>query len=282
MTPAVRERVSFDSQAVDFDRRAGLPPGVGERIAAALAELTPAGSGVLVDLGAGTGQVGRHLLGGRTRYLGIDLSGPMLAVFRRRLADAGAAARGAALLRADAAAGWPLAAGRAKLVFVSRAAHLLPPSVLIAETLRVASPRGALFVLGGVETDPGSLRAVLRREMRRLLAERGVRARRAGDARRALADGLAERGGEVLPPVTAAAWPVVHRAADALAGWRAKPGLGGHAVTPAVQEAVLARLEAWARDRWGSLEVEEEATERYRLAAVRLPQRPFNEGGGNG
>lgn len=220
---------------------------------------------------------GRLLAGGRGRYVGIDVSGPMLAVFRRHLA----AAPAATLVRADAAATWPLAGGGAKLVFVSRAAHLLPPEVLVGETLRVARPAGALFVLGGVESEPESLRAVLRRQMRRLLAEHGFEARRADSARRGLAGALTERGGEVLPEVTAASWPVVHRAGDALAAWRAKSGLGGRAVPPAVQEEVLGRLESWVRERYGSLEVEREATERYRLAAVRLPQRGSTNGGGN-
>ena len=288
--------VSFDGQAVDFDRRAGLPAEVGPRIAEALAALAPEGDGVVVDLGAGTGQVGMHLVarhrvardparrqlaGSRCHYLGIDVSAGMLAVFRRQLAARSwpAAAPAASLVRADAGSTWPLAAGRAKLVFVSRAAHLLPAAVLVEETLRVASPRGALFVLGGVESEPGSLRAVLRAEMRRLLAEHGVEARRAGAARHALAAALEARGGEVLPPVTAASWPTVHRAGAAIAAWRAKPGLGGHAVSPAVQEAVLGRLEAWVRERYGGLEAEEEATERYRLAAVRLPRRPSTKGG---
>jgi SAM-dependent methyltransferase len=280
MTPTVT--VSFDSQAVDFDLRAGLPAGVAPRVAAAVAELAPAGHGAIVELGAGTGQIGEHLAGEcrargrsrRSRYVGIDVSGPMLAVFRRKLRGGGA------LVRADAGAAWPIASGSVELAFLSRAAHLLPPAVLVEETLRVASPEGAVLVLGGVRSEPDSLRAVLRREMRRLLAEHGVEARRAGDAQRRIAGALAERGGEVLPVQTAASWTVVHRAGDALAAWRAKPGLGGRAVTPEVQERVLRRLEDWIRERHGSLDVAREATERYELAAVRLPGlSDRNEGG---
>jgi SAM-dependent methyltransferase len=269
--------VSFDRQAVDFDRRAGLPAGAAPRIAAAVAELAPAGNGrggVVLDLGAGTGQIGEHLAGawgarGPGRYLGIDLSGPMLAVFHRKL---GAGAR-RALVRADAGARWPIASGSVDLMFLSRAAHLLPPEVLVEEALRVASPKGAVIVLGGVASDPGSLRAEIRREMRRLLAEHGgVEARRAGDARRAIAGALAERGGEVLPVRTAASWTVVHRAGDALAAWRAKAGLGGREVTPEVQDRVLRRLEDWIRQRYGGLDVARDATERYELAAIRIPK----------
>lgn len=272
-------RVSFDGQAADFDLRAGLPDGVAQRVAAAVAELAPAGSGVILDLGAGTGQIGEHLarvLGarGRSRYLGIDVSGPMLAVFRRKLGAGGA------LVRADAGAPWPIASGRVKLVFLSRAAHLLPPALLVEETLRVASPEGALIVFGGVRSEPESLRAVLRREMRRLLAEHGVEARRAGDSKSSLAGALAERGGEVLPVQTAASWSVVHRAGDALAAWRAKEGLGGRAVMPEVQDSVLRGLEDWIRDRYGGLDVARDATERYELAAVRLPELSDRKTGG--
>lgn len=275
MTNAAASTVSFDGQAVDFDQRAGLPPGVAPQIAAALAEiadLAPAGSGVILDVGAGTGLIGEHLArergaGGRSRYLGIDVSGPMLAVFRGKLDGASGA-----LVRADAGVPWPIANGQVKLVFLSRAAHLLPPSLLVEECLRVAHPEGALVVIGGVQSDPESLRAVLRREMRRLLAEEGVEARRAKDAQGRIAEALAERGGEVLPVSLAASWTVVHRAGDSLAAWRAKSGLGGRAVTPESQDRVLCRLEDWIRERYGSLDVARDATERYELAAVRLPK----------
>lgn len=272
--------VSFDGQAADFDLRAGLPDGVTARIAAAVAELAPDGGGVLLDLGAGTGQIGEHLATlwrarSRSVYVAIDVSAPMLSVFRSKLgADAEAG-----LVRANAATRWPVASGVAKLVFSSRAAHLLPPDVLVDETLRVASPEGAVAVLGGVRSPPDSLRAALRREMRRLLAEQGVEARRAGAYRKRIAEALVERGGEVLPVETAASWDVVHRARDALAAWRAKPGLGGRAVAPEVQERVLHRLEEWIRERYGSLDVAQRAAERYELAPVRLP-RPSNHNAG--
>lgn len=272
--------VSFDGQAADFDQRAGLPAGIARSVAAALAELVPAGAGLILDLGAGTGQIGEPLTRlreprGRSGYLGMDVSGPMLAVFRRKLTAGGT------LLQADASVPWPLADGTVKLMFSSRAAHLLPPDLLIDETLRVASPEGALAVFGGVRSEPDSLRAVLRRQMRRLLAEHGVEARRAGDSQGSLAGALAERGGEILPPITAASWTVVHRAEDSLAAWRAKEGLGGRAVSQEIQDSVLRRLEEWILERYDSLDVARDATERYELVAVRLAKFSNRSRGGN-
>lgn len=273
---SLQAAVSFDRQAGDFDRRAGLPPGAAPRVAAALLELMPDG-GTLLDLGAGTGQIGepfaRLCRAPRHRYLGLDVSAPMLAVFRRKLApDAGPGA-GAALVWADACRSWPVARGGVTLLFSSRAAHLLPPDLLIEEALRVASPAGALVVFGGVRNDPESLRAVVRRQMRRLLAEQGFEGRNARAAQDRLAAALAERGGELLPPVTAASWTAVHRVGDALSNWRAKSGLGGRTLPAAVQEDVLRRLEEWVRERWGGLDVAGEATERYELTVVRLNPR---------
>jgi len=268
--------VSFDRQAADFDLRAGLPAGAARRIAAALAELVPDGRGAVLDLGAGTGQIGEHLARGRSRYLGIDVSLPMLAIFRRKLGRRKVGAvTGGALVQADAGVRWPIANGRAGLVFLSRAAHLLPPDVLVDEALRVARPEGAVVVFGGVRSRPESLRAELRREMRRLLAELGgVEGRNAQKMQRGLAAALAERGGEVLPVRTAASWAVVERARDALAAWRAKSGLGGRAVTPEIQESVLRRLEDWIRETYGSLDVARDATESYELSPVHLPASP--------
>ncbi len=258
--------ISFDRQAADFDLRAGLPAGVGRQIAAALAELVPAEGDVFLDLGAGTGQIGEHLARGRSRYLGLDVSGSMLAVFRRKLGPGG---RGK-LVRADAGTHWPIRSGTIATVFLSRAAHLLPQAVLVEEAWRVARPTGAVIVFGGVRSQRESLRGVLRRQMRRLLAEHGFEARNASATQRRLGDALADRGGEVLPVRTAASWTAVERAADSLAAWRAKPGLGGRTVPQEVQNTVLRRLEDWIRERFGRLDVSRETTESYELAAVRL------------
>ncbi|HSK81148.1 MAG TPA: class I SAM-dependent methyltransferase, partial [Thermoanaerobaculia bacterium] len=217
----------------------------------------------------GTGEIGAALAR-RGPYVGLDLSLGMLRVFHDRLSGT---RREPLLAQADADRPWPVRSGWARIVFASRAAHLFAKGHLIAETLRVASPEGAVFGLGRVRRDPGSLRATLRREMRRLLAGHGIEGRGGERAREDLMAAFAEQGGEILPPRTAATWPVSERAGDSLASWRGKPGLAGTAVPEDVKRNVLDRLEEWAREKYGDLDSIQEAAESYELTAVRLPPR---------
>jgi len=259
------DSLSFDSQAGGFDRRAGLPPAAVDRIARTLREICP--EGTLLELGAGTGEIGAALIAAGSGYAGLDLSLSMLGVFRGRSGRA-------PLLLADAGRPWPVRAGCARAVFASRSAHRLAMDGLVAETLRAAHPDGAVFVLGRVRRERESLRSVLRRQMRRLLAEHGVEGRSGGEeAGRSLLAAFEARGGVLLEPRTAASWTVQERAADSLASWRGKPGLAGMAVDPEIKRQVLARLEVWTRETFATLDITREATEAYELAAVRLPVR---------
>ncbi|MEA2604672.1 MAG: hypothetical protein QOF89_5664 [Acidobacteriota bacterium] len=259
---------AFDVQAGSFDRRAGLPPAAVDRIARTLREICP--QGLLLELGAGTGEIGAALIAAGSRYAGLDVSLGMLGVFRGRSGRA-------PLFLADADRPWPVRDGCARAVFASRSAHRLAMDGLVAETLRAAHPDGAVFVLGRVRRERESLRAILRRQMRHLLAERGVEGRGGGEggeeAGRSLLAAFEARGAVPLPDRTAASWTVQERAADSLASWRGKPGLAGTAVDPDLKREVLERLEAWARETFGTLDITREATEAYELAAVRLPVR---------
>lgn len=256
---------TFDPQAADFDRRAGIPAGAAGDVATAVEELA-AGRGVLLDVGAGTGEIG-SILARRLPYVGLDVSGPMLAVYRRKLG----AGMGAVLVLADAGKRWPIADAAVGTLFLSRAAHLLSPTHLVAEALRVTCPEGATLILGRVRREPGSLRAEMRRQMHRLLADHGVEGRGGERSRRRLTSAFEERGARVSPPREVASWPVVERAAESLEAWREKPGLAGRALEPEIRRDVLRRLERWARDAFGSLEVTHRGCERYELTVIDLP-----------
>jgi len=255
----------FDSQARIFDERAGLAPEHCRQIAAAVVELGEVGpSELIVEVGAGTGQIGTWLARSR-RYFGFDLSNGMLQHFRARM-DGAAAEH--VLLRADANRGWPLTAGAARAVFSSRTLHLLNPEHVAAEVFRVAGPTGATLIMGRVERPRDSVRSRMAAEMRSLLRRHGFDSR--GDQpHRRLVDACERRGAVALQPSTAATWPVTASARQSVDAWRQRPGPGLVDVPDAVRRAVLDELEAWAADAFGGLDRTCESQEAYVLTPLR-------------
>jgi SAM-dependent methyltransferase len=284
-TPGIGSPTPFDGQAPQFDRRVGLPEGDCRAIAAAVIALAGAGEGARVlEIGAGTGMIGSWFLEHPVRYVGLDRSRGMLEVFRRR-----PGAGRAGLVQADGARSWPLPAGSARVIFSSRAMHLLPLAHVVDEVFRVAGSApppasrgsrggggghgdpnagGGVCLLGWVERDPESVKARMSREMQRLVRERSFTPRTAG-SRRFLA-ACRERGAAELPRTAVARWPARHSPRQSLDSWRGKLGLGGVVLPPGVQESVLDELEAWARRTFGDLDAESPAEETYVLEGVRL------------
>ncbi len=263
---------TFDNQAESFDRRAGLPSASALEVALAVATLIDdyvlGHLPLVLDIGAGTGEVGCALASRVPRYVGVDVSQPMLLAFRCKLGS-----NGGSLVQADAGRNWPVASGQASLVFSSRAAHLLPSEHLVREVLRVAHPRGAVFVIGSVRREEGSLRADLRREMRRLLAASGIRGRggrRAGDN---LITSFEAIGGSRIEPRRVASWQVHERPADSLRGWREKSGLAGRSIPEQIKDDILRRLEDWSLERHGESTKGRQSMEHYELSGVLLPDR---------
>lgn len=264
----------FDAQALEFDRRVGLPEQDCRAIAAAALALADVRAGdALAEIGAGTGMIGSWFLAHPVRYLGLDLSRGMLEVFRHR-----PGIRRPWLVQADGARPWPFPDGSMRAVFSSRAIHLLPLEHVVDELFRVGAPAGSACLLGWVERRPDSVKARLSREMQGRLRERGFLPRGAG-GRRLLAAGR-ERGARDLARTTVVRRTVLQSPRQALDQWASKPGLGGLVLPPGVQEGVLRGLSAWAADTFGDLDAAHESEETYVLEGVRLPER--NGGGEEG
>lgn len=257
----------FDHQAATFEQRAGLPESYCREIARAVLEIGGAGAGdLVVELGPGTGQIGRWF-DARVRYVGLDLSAGMLREFRARLRDEPAAQR--ALVHADAQAGWPIADASARVVFSSRAVHLLEQEHVAREMFRVAAHDGAMLVVGRVRREPQSIRARMAREMNERLRARGFEGRGGERQNRKLFEACSRRGAKILEPLTVARWTVAASPQQSLDSWRSLVSLGGINVPSQLRDEILTELQGWAMKAFGALDREFESEETYVLYALR-------------
>lgn len=222
---------------------------------------------LLADIGAGTGEIGSEIVRLRARYVGLDLSLPMLRVFRRRRESIPSPV---SLIVADANISWPIADRCVQAIFGSRSLHLLSLDRLIEEAFRVLSSRGAMLVVGRVRRDSQSVKAKMRREMLRLLGA-GKSASNSGESPSPpLIEALVRRGAVAFAPLVAARWTTAHSPADSLKSWGSKPGLAGKIVPEPLKTEILAQLERWALEQFQTLDSSFQSTEEYVLEGARL------------
>jgi SAM-dependent methyltransferase len=251
----------FDGQAGLFERRAGLPEAYCRAIAKKVIEIGEAKSGdLIVEIGSGTGQIGQWFEAS-VRYAGFDLSAGMLKECIRRLD----------LIQADANASWPLADGVARVIFSSRAVHLLDQGHVALEVFRVAASTGATLILGRVERKPESVRARMAKEMNERLRRHGLVGRRGERQNRKLFELCCGRGAVALEPVVVAQWRILASPRQSLDSWHGLAGLGGLPVPAPTRAEILRELEGWAEEVFGGLDQEFESEETYVLKSLRMP-----------
>ncbi len=259
---------SFDAQAAWFGTRAGLPEPVKERIADAiliLGRLTPARH--VIDVGAGTGEIGLELVARGVGYLGIDESDAMLGIFRRRAAERHLTP---SLLVADARDRWPVADASQHVVFGSRSLHWLAAEDVAEEALRVAAPGGAVLLVGRGVHDPAGPRERVRRAMREALREAGFEGRNGGRSTVNLLSACTARGATPIETRTVARWTVRRSPRAAIDDWRGKSGLAGIEVPPAEKSAILARVTEFAESAFANIDEPIESEECYTLEGATL------------
>ena len=260
-------QLNFDRQAERYDQRVGLSDAISVAIAEAVLELAEAEPGDLVmEMGAGTGQIGRLLAQSVGCYVGVDLSRGMLTRFRQRLG----ANRAAALVQADGNRRWPLVEGSTRIIFSSRALHWLARDHVVDEVFRVACPDHAVLVLGRVKRSRDSAPAQMQQEMQRQLRRHGLQPRQGAQYERHLIDACRLRGAAPIEPITVAQWAVQQTPQQSIEAWRSKPGLGGLDPSAAVKDEILQHLCQWAEDTIGGLEREVACDESYVIQGVRL------------
>jgi ubiquinone/menaquinone biosynthesis C-methylase UbiE len=258
----------FDAQAATFDQRAGLSEPHCQAIADAVLRLAQASPGDLIcEMGAGTGMLGTWLAQPPLRYIGIDVSRAMLAAFHRRMAAPGPSSL---LLQADGDQRWPLADGVVKVIFSSRAVHLLDLAHVVDESCRVAMSDGASLIVGRSQRLPDSLPRLLQQELQGLLRQRGFSPHAGEPHQRQLLAALAQRGAMVFEPVVVVRWTATRTPWQSIEAWQSKPGLAGLNVPAVIKRAILDELRCWAQALFGDLDHEVSCEEAYVLQRVGL------------
>jgi ubiquinone/menaquinone biosynthesis C-methylase UbiE len=266
-TVLARSANSFDEQATRYDARVGLPESAATAVAAGIKAFAGLQAEDLVlELGAGTGEIGMHLVHLPVRYLGIDNSAEMLRLFRDKLGE-----QPASLLLADASQVWPLDDHAASVVFASRVIHLLDAKHVASETLRVCRPGGWLM-LGRVLRDGDGVKERLRRRRLELLQQAGVGPLRGREGARRVIEHCLSAGAESMERRVVAEWSGAISPAEVIAGWTSLSRMGSVAVDPVSRQEILAELQDWARAELGDLDQPETYRERYAIECVRLPQ----------
>jgi ubiquinone/menaquinone biosynthesis C-methylase UbiE len=266
-TVLARSASTFDEQATRYDARVGLPESAAAAVAAGIKAFAGLQAEDLVlELGAGTGEIGMHLVHLPVRYLGIDNSAEMLRLFRDKLGE-----QPASLLLADASQVWPLDDHAASVVFASRVIHLLDAKHVASETLRVCRPGGWLM-LGRVLRDGDGVKERLRRRRLELLQQAGVGPLRGREGARRVIEHCLSAGAESMERRVVAEWSGAISPAEVIAGWTSLSRMGSVAVDPVSRQEILAELQDWARAELGDLDQPETYRERYAIECVRLPQ----------
>lgn len=261
---------SFDAQAGSFKGRAGLPAEVKAAVALAVAELGRLGPGRrLLDIGAGTGELGLEMVRRGFGYTGVDVSPAMLDVFRK---DAAAAGLEPHLVVADAALPWPVPPKSAAVVLGSRSLHFLDAAHVAEQAFSAAMPDGACLLVGRVERDPGSPRQHARRAMRDLLVREGLRGRSGRRSAEALVAECVRRGGRHIERRVVASFRVRTSIRASIEAFAGKPGLAGLHLDDLAKLRLLDELTRFTSAAFGNIDTLVESTEHYVLEGATLTE----------
>ena len=235
---------TFDVTAATFDRYRALPEGVAEAILKTVRDAVGANlaAGVL-DLGAGTGRIGKAFAQTDGWYVGLDLSLPMLQEFRRQNAAA-------SLIQADGQH-LPFRDGTFGVALLMQVLSGTSDwQSLLCEVVRVLAPAGAVVVGHTIAPSTG-VDAQLKRQLAIVLEQMGVASHRRNKSREKALSWLEARAAR-RSHASAASWMADRTPREFLK--RHRTGARFAALPVAVQEEALTKLAAWAKEKFGSLD----------------------------
>ncbi len=242
MNPATES--AFDATASNFERYRPLPAEVPEAIRAAIwAALRPSAPARVLEIGAGTGRIGRAFVTAGDFYVGVDTSLSMLHKFS-------ANSMSCFLAQADGRQ-LPFRDGTFNLVLLVQVLGGVGDWLgILSETRRVLLPGGSVAVGHTVSPESG-IDAQLKRQLAAILEEMGVGWHRPQESRINATAWLESSTLRHLH-AQAASWSVITTPQEFLV--RHRTGARFAALPVAVQEQALTQLAAWAETRFGFLE----------------------------
>lgn len=261
-------QATFDHQANTFDKRAGLDETLCQeivKIVVSLSKIKP--QDVLVEIGAGTGQIGQWFIQEPIQYIGFDLSEKMLAQFREHLSLNQSNWQ---LFHADADQTWSIEDNSVKVIFSSRTIHRLNLEHIVNESFRIAHLAGCILLVGGIQRQSHSVKNRMKKQMHIILKEKGFNPKQKQESHRQLIDLCENRGAKKIEPVVVSQWQVSHTPWDSLKNWQEKEGLAGLNIPYHIQSQVLHDLKQWAIANYKELDQPVESQEEYVLEGVYL------------
>jgi ubiquinone/menaquinone biosynthesis C-methylase UbiE len=239
---AAVSRITFDQVAPAFDRHRVLPDGVSESVRSCiLAACTASARPEILDLGAGTGRLGRAFVAAGDAYVGLDLSLPML----HRFDDPRAR-----LIVADGER-LPFRDRTFDIVLLLQVLGGAPGwRGIVDESRRVLRPAGVLAV-GWAATPERGLDDQMKTKLATLLGKIGAE-RHQGRKSREQALSVLRSTAKRSDRVIAASW-TAQRSARAFLE-RQPSGTRFATLPRSVRSAALGELADWAQSRFGPLD----------------------------
>ncbi len=248
----------FDSAAASYDAARGFPPGVGEQVAEAAADLFDKRARVL-EVGIGTGRIAKPLLALGLNVTGLDLSRQMMARLRQTLPTGQPSP---ALVQGDAAH-LPLSRQSVGAVVSVHVFQLLSHwSNAVSEVRRVLRP-GGVFLNGYEWRPPDSPGARIMEHWRLILETAGRPALAAGA--RDFSDLRAEllQTGAAYEERAVAQWTTTRSLARQLETIEHRTWSPGADVSDNLLAGCLAELRSWAIEEFGALDQERAVSHQF-------------------
>lgn len=235
---------TFDVTASSFEMYRALPPGAPEAIREAIWKASGRTfKARILDLGAGTGRLGKAFVQAHDAYVGVDLSMAMLREFSSQC-------RTACLVQASGEQ-LPFRDGGFEMVLLIQVLSGTENwRQLLLEVYRVLAKRGVI-VAGKTVTPAEGVDAQMKRQLSAILDDMGVAFHESKKARKQALAWL-ESNSSRYTHVCATSWSKERRPREFLRRHRTAARFA--ALPAAVQEESLRRLATWAEKKFSSLE----------------------------